>query len=260
MEFAQRRAEATRLLEAYRTTDPIEPLIDRHPSMTLDDAYSIQSLQVEHWRKSGAAIRGHKVGLTSRAMQKQIGVDQPDFGVLRDDMFFPESTAVDTAMFLQPRVEPEIAFILNRELHGPGVTIADAIRAIAWVVPAIELIDSRIRDWRIGFYDTVADNASSGAVVLGSNARRLDGLDLRAMGCILLRNGRIIATGAGAAVLGSPLNALIWLANTLGERGVAIESGAVVLPGSITKSVPVSRGDVISARYSSLGQITVPFV
>lgn len=259
MEDTQRRDEAIRLLDAYRTRAPIDPIIERFPTMTLDDAYAIQSLQIDEWRASGAVIRGHKVGLTSRAMQKQIGVDQPDFGVLRDDMFLPESTPIDTGAFLQPRVEPEIAFILGRELRGPGVSLADAVRAIDWVVPALEVIDSRISDWRIGFFDTVADNASSGAVVLGSRARRLDGLDLRGMGCILLRNGRIVATGAGAAVLGSPLNALVWLANTLGERGVAIEAGATVLPGSITRSLPVSGGDVITARYSDLGEITAPF-
>ena len=170
MEDTQRRDEAIRLLDAYRTRAPIDPIIERFPTMTLDDAYAIQSLQIDEWRASGAVIRGHKVGLTSRAMQKQIGVDQPDFGVLRDDMFLPESTPIDTGAFLQPRVEPEIAFILGRELRGPGVSLADAVRAIDWVVPALELIDSRISDWRIGFFDTVADNASSGAVVLGSAA------------------------------------------------------------------------------------------
>jgi len=255
-----RISESKLLLEAQHSKRAIEPLTSRHDGMTLDDAYEIQSLQIAERVAQGRGIRGHKVGLTSRAMQRQIGVDQPDFGVLLDDMFYLENLDVPAAHFLQPRVEPEIAFVLGRPLRGPGVTIADAVRAVDGVLPALEIIDSRIVDWRIGFFDTVADNASSGAVVLGSQMRRLDQLDLRGMGCIIRHNGAIAGTGAGAAVLGSPLNALVWLANVLGERGVEIQAGSIVLPGSITRSIPVVAGDTITTQFSGLGSLTARFV
>jgi len=255
----QRIAEAELLLDAYRTLRPIPPLVVRHPEMTLEDAYAVQSLQTERRIAEGAAIRGHKVGLTSHAMQRQIGVTTPDYGVLMADMFYLESQPIPTDRFLQVRVEPEIAFVLDRPLRGPGLTIADAVRAIGFVLPSLEIIDSRIADWTIGYFDTVADNASSGGIVLGSSVRGLDQLDLRGMGCVLRKNGRVVGTGAGGAVLGSPLNALVWLANTLGERGVTLEEGAVVLPGSITQSVPVESGDTISCAFAGLGALTARF-
>jgi 2-keto-4-pentenoate hydratase len=255
----ERIAEAELLLEAYRTRRPIEPLVKRHPDMTLDDAYAIQSIQTERRVADGAVIRGHKVGLTSHAMQRQIGVSTPDYGVLMDDMFYLESRQIRTEQFLQPRVEPEIAFVLARPLRGPGVTIADAVRAVDVVLPSLEIIDSRIADWKIGYFDTVADNASSGGLVLGSSVRRLHELDLRGMGCVLRKNGHVVGTGAGGAVLGSPLNALVWLANTLGEHGVELREGAVVLPGSITQSVPVESGDTVTCTFAGLGSLTAQF-
>jgi len=249
---------AAELLAAYASRVPVEPLISRYHDLTLEDAYQIQLIQVQHWRNNGANVKGHKVGLTSAAMQKQMGVNSPDFGHLLDRMFWLEHEPIPAERFLQPRAEPETAFVLKHPLKGPGVTVADAIQAVDCVLPALELIDSRIRDWKIGLADTIADNASSGGVVLGSKPTPLSQTDLRLAGCNLYRNGTLSGTGAGGAVLGSPLSSLVWLANTLGARGVTLEG--VVLPGSITASIPVQAGDTVTATFAGLGSVTARFV
>ena len=192
-------------------------------------------------------------------MQRQLGVDQPDYGHLLDRMFWPEYEPIPIGRFLQPRVEPEMAFVLARPLRGPGVTVADAIAAVDFVLPALELIDSRIRDWKIGLADTIADNASSGGVVLGSSPVPLGAADLRLAGCTLHKNGELAGTGAGGAVLGSPLTSLVWLANTVGARGVALEAGQVILPGSVTAAIPVGAGDTVTATFAGLGSVTARF-
>jgi 2-keto-4-pentenoate hydratase len=250
---------AGELLKAYSTREPVEPLTGRYDGLTVDDAYQIQLLQVTHWLAGGARVKGHKVGLTSAAMQRQLGVDQPDYGHLLDGMFWPEREPVPMLRFLQPRVEPETAFVLARPLRGPGVTVAEAISAVGFVLPALELIDSRIADWKIGLADTIADNASSGGVILGSTPVRLSAVDLRLAGCNLHRNGVLAGTGAGGAVLGSPLTALVWLANTVGARGVTLEEEQVILPGSVTASVPVGAGDTVTATFAGLGSVTARF-
>jgi 2-keto-4-pentenoate hydratase len=254
------RAEAAQLLmSAYESGVPVEPLTEKYAGLSLADAYEIQLIQISRRTAAGRRILGHKVGLTSAAMQRQLGVSQPDYGHLTDEMFYPENAPVPAGVFLQPRIEPEVAFVLRRDLAGPGVTAAAAAVAVDFVLPALELIDSRIRDWKITLPDTIADNASSGGVVLGSRPRRLDELDLRLGGCVLRRGGAVAGTGAGGAVLGSPLNSLMWLANTLGERGVVLRAGHVVLPGSITASVPVRSGDVFTAMFTGLGSVTAVF-
>lgn len=244
------------LLEAYRTHRPIAPLVSTFPALTINDAYAIQLAQVDTWLADGRRVLGRKVGLTSPAMQAQMKVSQPDFGHLMDDMFFAEHVPVPADRFLQPRAEPEVAFVLGRDLVGPGVTVAAAAAAVDFVLPALEIIDSRIADWQIGIVDTIADNASSGGVVLGSTARRIGEIDLRLGGCVLHRNGEIAGTGAGGAVLGSPLNSLAWLANTLGTHGEGLQAGQVILPGSITASIPFGPGDVITATMAGLGSVT----
>jgi 2-keto-4-pentenoate hydratase len=254
-----REKVAGELLGAYESRDPVEPLIGRYEDLTLDDAYEIQVLQVSRWLEDGARIRGHKVGLTSAAMQRQMGVDSPDYGVLLDRMFWREHEPIPAPAFIQPRAEPEVAFVLAESLTGPGVTVADAISAVGYVLPALELIDSRIKDWKIALLDTIADNASSGGIVLGSTPHPLDAVDLRLSGCNLVKNGELAGTGAGGAVLGSPVSSLVWLANTLGARGVALEAGHVILPGSITASIPVSAGDVVTATFAGLGSVTARF-
>ncbi len=250
---------AGRLLGAYSSRQPVEPLTGTYEGLTPEDAYEIQLLQVAHWLAAGARVAGHKVGLTSAAMQRQFGVDRPDYGHLLDRMFWPEHEPIPISRFLQPRVEPETAFVLARALRGPGVTAADAIAAVGFVLPALELIDSRIRDWKIGLVDTIADNASSGGVVLGSTPVPLSAVDLRLAGCNLHKNGELAGTGAGGAVLGSPLTALVWLANTVGARGVVLEEGQVILPGSVTASVPVGAGDAVTATFAGLGSVTARF-
>jgi 2-keto-4-pentenoate hydratase len=250
---------AAALLGAYSSGTPLPPLTDSNPDMSVADAYGIQVAQVAAWTAAGAVVKGHKVGLTSAAMQRQLGVDQPDFGVLLDSMFLAEGGSAEFGRFLQPKAEPEIAFVLGRPLRGPGVTVAEALAAVDFVLPALEIIDSRIADWKITLADTVADNASSGAVVLGSRPVRADSLDLSLAGCLLHRNGRLEGTGAGGAVLGSPVNALVWLANTLGARGVGLEAGHVILPGSVCAAIPFGPGDTVSATFDRIGSVSITF-
>ncbi|WP_020415711.1 2-keto-4-pentenoate hydratase [Amycolatopsis sp. ATCC 39116] len=256
MDDNQVAGAAERLLAAYDTGKPVRPVIEDHPDATIQDAYRIQQHQVRVWTAGGETVRGHKVGLASRAIQRQMGVDQPDFGHLTAGMFHLEHDPIPAATFLQPRIEPEIAFVLGRRLEGPGVTVADAVRAVDCVLPALEIVDSRIQDWRISIVDTIADNASSGGVVLGSTPSRLSDVDLRMAGCVLYRNGQVAATGAGGAVLGSPLKALVWLANTVGPLGTALEPGHVVLPGSMTRAISIAPGDTVVTSIAGIGSVT----
>jgi len=251
---------AAELLAAYDSKQPLEPLTVTHEGMTLEDAYSIQLLQVQRRLEQGRMIRGHKVGLTSAAMQRLLGVSEPDYGHLFDDFFHLEHMPIPVAGFLQPRVEPEVAFVLKRPLKGPGVTVHEALRTVDFVLPALEIVDSRIRDWRIGLFDTIADNASSGAVVLGSTPTDVGAVDLRLAGATFHRNGQVVGTGAGGAVLGSPLNSLVWLANTVGARGITLEAGDVVLPGAVCAMSPVAAGDTFTATFAGLGSVTARFV
>jgi 2-keto-4-pentenoate hydratase len=247
---------AGRLLRAYDKRTPMAPIIEDFPEATVTDAYRIQQEQVRHWVAGGDLVKGHKVGLASLAMQRQMGVHQPDYGHLTASMFHLEHMPIDASGYLQPRIEPEIGFVLGRELRGPGVTVADAFRAVEYVVPALEIVDSRIRDWRISIVDTIADNASSGGVVLGSSPSKLEAFDLRTIGATFHINGETVGTGAGGAVLGSPINALVWLANTVGPLGITLEPGHVVLPGSMTRAEPIKPGDTIVANMGALGSVT----
>ncbi len=254
------RVEAARLLfEAYSTGKAVQPLTSAYDDLTLEDAYEIQLKQIEWFRDLGRSVKGHKVGLTSAAMQRLLGVDQPDYGHLLDDFFYLEHEPIPMGRFLQPRIEPEVAFVLKRPLQGPGVTAHEAIAAVDFVLPALEIVDSRIEDWRIGLFDTIADNASSGAVVLGSTPTALCDVDLRLAGAVMTQNGAVVGTGAGGAVLGSPLGTLVWLANTVGARGVTLEAGQVVLPGSVCAMVPVAAGDTVTAMFAGLGSVTARF-
>jgi 2-keto-4-pentenoate hydratase len=254
------RGEAARLLlDAYATGKPIAPLTSTYEGMTLEDAYAVQLLQIDELTGSGRTIKGHKVGLTSAAMQRLVGVEEPDYGHLLDDFFYLEHAPIPLSRFIQPRIEPEVAFVLRRPLRGPGVTVHEAITAIDFVLPALEIVDSRIEAWKIGLFDTIADNASSGAVVLGSRPTALHEVDLRLAGAVMTRNGLVVGTGAGGAVLGSPLTSLVWLANTVGERGVTLEAGHVILPGSVCAMAPVAAGDTFTATFAGLGTVTARF-
>jgi 2-keto-4-pentenoate hydratase len=252
-------ALATELAGAYSSGTPVPPLTARHDGLDLDDAYAIQQIQTERRLAAGGTVVGYKIGLTSAPMQQQLGIDQPDYGHLFGDMLYQADAPIGTGRFLQPRAEPEVALVLGRSLRGPGLSVTDLVTATAYALPAIEIIDSRIADWRITLYDTIADNASSGGFVLGSTPTPLAGIDLSLVGCVLRRNGRIQHTGAGAAVLGSPLHAATWLANTLAGRGVEMRAGQVILTGSVTAAVPVAPGDTITASLDRLGSVTAVF-
>jgi 2-keto-4-pentenoate hydratase len=249
-------AIAGQLLAAYRTRATLAPLTATYPGLTVDDAYRIQQRQAELRQ---AAVVGYKIGLTSAAMRQQLGVDEPDYGHLFADMVHAADQPIATGDFLQPRAEPEIALVLGADLRGPGLSVADLLAATSYALPAIEIIDSRITDWKISLVDTIADNASSGGLVLGSTPAKVRGLDLGLLGCVLRRTGRIAQTGAGAAVMGSPLVAATWLANTLTARGVTLRAGHVILTGSITAAIPVQAGDAVTATLDQLGSVTAVF-
>lgn len=247
------------LLTAYTSRQPIPPLTGTHPDLTLEQAYAVQEHQVAAWKNAGRTVVGYKVGLTSLAMQKQLGVDQPDFGRLLDDMVLDPSRPVSLERFISPKIEPEISFVLKSDLRGPGLTLDDVRDAVDYAVTSLEIIDSRIADWRIKLADTIADNASSGALVLGSEHIRIDSQDLAATAVTLSVNGKVVGEGTGAAVLGHPLNGLLWVANTLGALGQTLEAGAVVMSGSVTAAVPIGPGDTVTATFTGQKTLEVRF-
>jgi len=255
----QRELAAKALWEAERTCEPIGQLTVDYPGIDVVDAYEIQLINIRRRLAEGRLIRGHKVGLSSKAMQDMMGVDEPDYGHLLDDMFVFEDTEVETSRLCQPRVEVEVGFVLGAPLRAPGCNAADVLRATEYVVPALEIIDSRIRDWKITLCDTIADNASSCRVVLGGRATRIDQVDLRTVGATLRRNGNVIDTGSAGAVLGNPVTAVAWLANKVHAFGVSLEAGHVVLPGSCTRAYDVAPGDNIRADFDTLGGVCVNF-
>jgi 2-keto-4-pentenoate hydratase len=251
---------AAALRDAESSRKPIPPLAARWPDLDVADAYRIQLLNIASRVDAGARVRGHKVGLSSRAMQEMMGVREPDYGHLLDDMFVFEGHEVPMGDMIAPRVEIEVAFVLGEALPAEGCNAADVIRATEFILPAIEIIDSRIADWQIGIVDTIADNASSAKVVLGGNPVRLTDVDVRAIGATLLRNGETVESGTAAAVLGNPVTAVAWLAQTVSAFGVSLEAGQVVLPGSCTRAVAVESGDVVRAEFDHLGPVEVQFI
>ena len=253
----QQCADALRQAEAARKA--IAPLTTVYAGLTQSDAYQIQMVNVQARLAAGAHIVGKKVGLTSRAMQQFLGVSEPDFGHLFDDMLFDQEQVLPRTSFLQPKVEAELAFIMGETLTGPGVTAADVLRTAAAVVPAFEIIASRIADWKIKIEDTIADNGSSAALVLGSRLMPVDAVDLKYVGMVLEKNGQILDTAAGAAVLGHPALAVAWLANKLGSMGIGLGKGEIVLAGSLTKAFEVAPGDIFTATFGGLGSVKAVF-
>jgi 2-oxopent-4-enoate hydratase len=250
---------AARLRAAEDDRAPILPLTEEIPELTVADAYRIQQINVHRRKEEGGLVRGRKVGLTSLAMQRQLGVDEPDFGALFADMVVEEGDPIPVSELIQPRIEAEIAFVMETELQGPGVSSADALRAVAGALPALEIIDSRVADWKIKLPDTIADNASSARVVCGGRLTPLDDLDLRTVGMVLTVDGAVAATGAGAAVLGNPIRCVAWLANKLGEFGVPLRAGDLVLAGALHAAVGVAAGVSVQAEFAELGSVTTRF-
>ncbi|MFD6566566.1 2-keto-4-pentenoate hydratase [Micromonospora profundi] len=248
------------LAEARSTGKPCPPLRGRLlPEGDVESAYRVQQLQARAWQDRGERRVGAKIGLTSRVVQEAFGVFQPDFGVLTDVMAVGDGVEVDIDRLLQPRVEAEIAFVLDRDLDDPQITTVDLIRAVDHVLPAIEIVDSRIAAWDISIVDTVADNASSGLFVLGTSPRRLADVDLRLCGMVLEHAGEPVSVGAGAACLGNPLHALHWLAGTLARAGDPLRAGDVVLSGALGPMVSVTPGAAYEARISGLGSVRACF-
>ena len=249
---------AQRLIDAASTGVPCEPIIDLLPDGTVDDAYAVQQRVIELTRQ-GARRVGRKIGLTSPVVQQMFGVDRPDFGVLFGDMAIGDSEPVPATRLMQPRVEAEVAFVLGSELPEHQVTVADVVRATDFLLPAIEVVDSRIAGWDISIVDTVADNASSGRYVLGTTPRRVSDVDLRLCGAVLESAGEPVSVGAGAACLGNPLHAVAWLATTLAGNGSPLRAGDVVLSGALGPMVPVTPGASYEARISGLGSVRANF-
>jgi 2-keto-4-pentenoate hydratase len=257
----RQRDEVAELLRvAAETRVAVPPVIQTHPDIDVVDAYEIQLRNIRRRLAAGARIVGHKVGLSSLAMQQMMGVSESDYGHLLDDMVLTEDSPVDASRYLLPRVEVEVGFVLGADLPGEDCTVEDVLRATEYVVPAIELIDSRIADWKIGIFDTIADNASSAGLVLGREHRKPDELDLTAIDATLARNGEQVAAGRSDAVLGNPALAVAWLAQKVATFGVHLEAGHIILPGSCTRAYDVKAGDSVVATFEGLGSVSVSFI
>lgn len=247
------------LYEALTKCQMVEPLTDREPEMTIEDAYSISTRLLERRLADGEKIIGKKIGVTSKAVQNMLNVHQPDFGYLTDAMVCEDGIIPVTDKMIQPKAEGEIAFILKKDLKGPGVTTADVLRATDFVVPCFEIVDSRVRDWKIKIQDTISDNASCGYFSLGNQTANPRKLDLSTVGMVLEKNGHVVATGAGAAALGSPLTCVAWLANTLGQYDIPLKAGEVILSGSLVPLIPVEPGDHMTVHIGGIGSASLCF-
>lgn len=253
----QARQFAEQLYDARRTRTPISAFTDAQPDLGMEDGYAIQQHLVRRLLDDGETVVGYKLGLTSLPMQQLLGVDSPDFGPVFASGVFRDGAELPVDRFIAPRMEAEIGVILDRELSGPHCSPADALAATRGLVAALEIVDSRIRDWKIKLADTVADLASNGAIALSSLVVPIDGFDPRLVGMVFTRNGEVVATGAGAAALGDPLAAVAWLANTLAPMGVTLPAGSVIMTGALHAMVPVAPGDVFRADFDRLGPITI---
>jgi 2-keto-4-pentenoate hydratase len=259
MDHAGHVAAAAALLEADRSRHAIAPLTATYADMTVEDAYKIQVINIRAKTDAGARIVGRKVGLTSRVMQEAYGVDEPDYGHVLDDMCLDDNSTVPAERYLQPRVEVEIAFKHRAGLRGPGVTADDVRAATDAVAPSIEIIASRIADWKITLPDTIADNASSGGIAIGPWVAFAEAPPLPSVAADLFIGGQLVASGKGADVLGDPATAVAWLANKFGGLGIGLEAGQIIMPGSCTKAIEVAAGDDVRAEFSDLGSVSIGF-
>ena len=248
------------LYQALVGRTPVDPLTEREPAITIEDAYQIQLRMIQRRLDAGETIVGKKIGVTSKVVMDMLKVNQPDFGQMTSGMVLNEGEPIRIDTLIAPRAEAEVAFILKRDLQGPGVTAADVLRATDCVMPCFEIVDSRIKDWKIKIQDTVADNASCGVLTLGGQRKSPRQLDLALAGMVLEKNGEVISTTTGASVQGSPVNAVAWLANTLGRLGIGLKAGEVILSGSQSPLVPVKAGDSLYCSVGGLGSTSVRFI
>ncbi|WP_156290619.1 2-keto-4-pentenoate hydratase [Oceanobacillus salinisoli] len=246
------------LIEAEKTKQTIEPFTSSN-DLTKDEAYQIQLDMIDYKKRNGAKVVGKKIGLTSKAMQDMLGVSIPDYGHLLDNMIYREETAISLDEFIQPKVEFEIGFVLKEKLQGPGVTIEDVVKATDYVVPAVEIIDSRIRDWKIKFEDTVADNGSSAGAIIGKDSKPLSEIALPEVKMSLYRNEAFIDSAYGSAVMGNPIEAVAWLANEVGTYDISLNPGEIILAGALSKALPIEGGDTFKAEFENLGTVSATF-
>lgn len=251
---------AKQLYAARRSRVPVPPFTDADPTLGADEGYLIQQELVKLLLADGDRIVGHKVGLTSKPMQRMIGMDSPDFAPVFESTVYSDGAEISAGSFIQPKIEAEIVFVMGSRLAGPGVTVDDARAAVAGVGASVEIVDSRIVDWKIRLADTIADLASNGAVARSPRLVPLSDVDTRLVGMVLSRDGELVDTGAGAAALGDPVGVVAWLANTLGERGVALEPGHLIMTGALHAAVPMTAGEIYVAEFDRLGTITVHVV
>lgn len=255
----QNSAIATSLYDAVRSATPIEPLTDNYPSISIDNAYEISLKILEKRLVDGEIISGKKIGLTSQAVMDMLKVDQPDFGFLTDSMW-AKNGVIDVSKIILPRAEAEIAFRLKKDLKGPCVTEQDVLDATESVMACFEVVDSRVKDWKIKIQDTIADNASCGAYVLGTKEVNPADVDLLNCKAVVTKNNQPLSEGKGSATLGSPLKAVAWLANTLGERDIPFKAGEIILSGSLVPLESVVAGDEMHVEIESLGSCHVKFI
>ncbi|UCV17814.1 2-oxopent-4-enoate hydratase [Ferribacterium limneticum] len=248
------------LYDALVAGKTVSPLTSRGFDITIEDAYYIQQRMLSRRLENGEKVIGKKIGVTSKPVMNLLGVHQPDFGYLLDGMVYNEGESIEMSSLIQPKAEGEIAFLLKKDLQGPGVTAAEVLAATEGVMACFEIVDSRITDWKIKIQDTVADNASCGVFVLGDQLVDISNIDLGLCGMVLEKNGEIVVTGAGAATMGHPVNAMVWLANTLGKLGITLKAGDIVLSGAMGAMVPVVKGDNLRMTIGGLGGCSVRFV
>ncbi len=255
--ITQNEALARSLWQAEQTREPIEPLLLLEPGLTAADAYAIQLINRDRALAQGQMLSGLKIGLTSTAMQELLGINEPDYGQLYETMAIPDGGILAMDSLIQPKVEGEIAFLLADDLTGPNVTAADVMAATEWVMPAIEVVDSRIREWRIGLVDTIADNGSSCRYVLGTERARPGEIDLKEIRMTLSRNGQVLHSGSGRDVMGDPAACVAWLANKLHDFGMGLNKDQIVLSGAFTAAPAAQRGDVFECVFEGLGRVSL---
>ncbi|API92024.1 2-keto-4-pentenoate hydratase [Virgibacillus pantothenticus] len=250
---------AKHLTSAWEGRKGVQPITGLSPDITIDEAYDVQLYTINQKVNSGQRITGKKIGLTSKAMQEMLGVNEPDYGHLLNSMEYKNGEEVTFTHLLQPKVEGEVAFILKNDLTGPNITVSDVLQATDTVAPALEIVDSRIKDWKIRLEDTVADNASSGLYVLGEKFKTTEGINLKQIEMALYKNGELINTGVGAAALGDPAKCVAWLANKLSSYGISLRAGEIILSGALSAAVDAAPGDLFHAKFTGLGEVHVTF-